>query len=93
MKFNRKYMILFVIIIMIGVILSRRRDNYTFTRDEVRKSLLNHIETNVEPDMVYISQMMDKIKIEDNLKNDIYTEGDKGDLADKTKLAELIKKI
>lgn len=93
MKFNRKYIILFVIIVIIGVVLSRRRDNYTFTRDEVRKSLLTHIETNVEPDMVYMSQMMDKIQIDDNLKKDIYTEGDKGDLADKTKLADLVKKI
>lgn len=93
MKFNRKYVILFVIIVIIGVVLSRRQDNYTFTRDEVRKSLLNHIETNVEPDMVYMSQMMDKIQIDDNLKKDIYMEGDKGDLADKTKLTELIKKI
>jgi len=94
MKFRRNQLILlFAIITIIGLVYSMRRDNYKFTRKEVRDSLLEHIEIHEEADMIYVSQMMDAITIDDKLKDDIYKEADKADLADKNKLVELIKKI
>jgi hypothetical protein len=94
MKIKRNQIILLIVIITIaGLFYSINRDNYKFTREEVRDSLLRHIETEDEPEMVYIGQMMDQIKIDSKLKSDIYIEADKGDQANKSKLTELIKKI
>jgi len=94
MKIKRNQIILLIVIIAIaGLVYSIHHDNYKFTREEVRDSLLRHIQTEDEPEMVYMGQMMDTIKIDSKLKSDIYTEADKGDQANKNKLTELIKKI
>lgn len=94
MKINRKQVILFMVVVaLIGLILSIRRDNYTFTRDEVKTSLLKHVETEPEPKISYMGQVMNEIQIDDTLRKEITTEADKGDLADKKKLSDLIKKI
>jgi hypothetical protein len=58
-----------------------------------KEALIEYIQGTTEPDAIFVMQSVSEMTKDKKLIDQIFEEADKGDLADKVKLTDLIKKI
>jgi len=92
MKIKRNQVLLLLVVVIVGIWLYRRRYE-TYDVSQSKEALIEYIQGTTEPDAIFVMQSVSEMTKDKNLIDQIFEEADKGDLADKVKLADLIKKI
>lgn len=92
MKIRRNQLILLIVIISIAVwfFISQRE---TYDVSQSKEALIEYINKTPEPDAMFVMSSISEMTKDTALTTAIFQEADKGDLADKKKLTDLIKKI
>lgn len=92
MKIKRNQALLLLVVVIVGIWIYRRRYE-TYDVSQSKEALIEYIQGTTEPDAIFVMQSVSEMTKDTKLVNKIFEEADKGDLADKGKLIDLIKKI
>jgi len=92
MKIKRNQILLLLVVVIVGTWLYRRRYE-TYDVSQSKEALIEYIQGTTEPDAIFVMQSVSEMTKDEKKVNAIFEEADKGDLADKEKLIDLIKKI
>jgi hypothetical protein len=92
MKIKRNQVLLLLVVVIVGIWLYRRRYE-TYDVSQSKEALIEYIQGTTEPDAIFVMQSVSEMTKDKKLIDQIFEEADKGDLADKVKLTDLIKKI
>jgi hypothetical protein len=92
MKIKRNQVLLLLVVVIVGIWLYRRRYE-TYDVSQSKEALIEYIQGTTEPDAIFVMQSVGEMTKDKKLIDQIFEEADKGDLADKVKLTDLIKKI
>ena len=92
MKIKRNQTLILLVVFIVGIWLYRRRYE-TYDVSQSKEALIEYIQGTTEPDAIFVMQSVSEMTKDEKKVNAIFEEADKGDLADKEKLIDLIKKI
>lgn len=92
MKIKRNQTLLLLVVVIVGIWLYTRRYE-TYDVSQSKEALIEYIQGTTEADAIFVMQAVSEMTKDEKKVNEIFEEADKGDLADKGKLIDLIKKI